>query len=162
MVAFEPVITPIVITKGLIAETTAELLRAGVQRRERMLVWIGRREGNEITIERVYVPAQRSGMDFFWLPPASMTKLMAEVRCDRSMVAAQVHTHPREAFHSAADDKWAVIRHEGALSLVVPEFARHTSPETFYQDAAGFVLSATNRWIEIPTVMMPHCYRITV
>jgi len=36
------------------------------------------------------------------------------------MVAAQVHSHPDEAFHSKGDDEWAIVRHEGALSIVVP------------------------------------------
>jgi hypothetical protein len=38
-------------------------------------------------------------------------------------IRAQVHTHPREAFHSSTDDAWPIVHLEGFLSLVIPEFA---------------------------------------
>jgi hypothetical protein len=62
------------------------------------------------------------------------------------MVAAQVHTHPHEAFHSAADDRWAIVRHVGALSLVLPDFAQKTSIDSFLNEAAVFRLSDRNEW----------------
>jgi len=35
---------------------------------------------------------------------------------------AQVHSHPTEAYHSEADDRFAIVTAEGGLSLVVPNF----------------------------------------
>ena len=37
---------------------------------------------------------------------------------------AQVHSHPTEAYHSDADDQFAIVTAEGGLSLVVPDFGR--------------------------------------
>src|SRR5439155_4903701 len=41
---------------------------------------------------------------------------------------AQVHSHPQEAFHSEADDRYAIVTTEGGLSLVVPNFG-HASAD---------------------------------
>ena len=35
----------------------------------------------------------------------------------------QLHTHPGRAFHSAVDDRLALPRHTGAISIVIPDFA---------------------------------------
>jgi hypothetical protein len=37
---------------------------------------------------------------------------------------AQVHSHPSEAYHSDADDRYAIVTAEGGLSLVVPNFGK--------------------------------------
>lgn len=39
--------------------------------------------------------------------------------------AGQVHTHPTDAFHSTTDDHFPLVTLRGALSLVIPDFARH-------------------------------------
>ncbi len=38
------------------------------------------------------------------------------------MVLAQLHTHPGMAFHSLADDRLALPRQTGAISIVVPDY----------------------------------------
>jgi proteasome lid subunit RPN8/RPN11 len=88
----------------------------------------------------------------FQIPAASMAALYAELRERRLMVAAQVHSHPYEAFHSRADDRWAIIRHEGALSLVVPNFASSTTAANFLEDTKIFQFSVTARWTEVTQV----------
>ena len=39
-------------------------------------------------------------------------------------VLARVHSHPTRAYHSSLDDDNMIISHEGAISIVVPDFAR--------------------------------------
>ena len=79
----------------------------------------------------------------FHIPPEGMTALYAELRHKRLMVAAQVHSHPQEAFHSKADDRWAIVRHEGALSLVVPHFAQATTLDRFLETSR----STSSQWV---------------
>jgi hypothetical protein len=40
------------------------------------------------------------------------------------LLAGQIHAHPERAYHSGADDELALVRLPGALSIVVPGFAR--------------------------------------
>jgi len=39
-------------------------------------------------------------------------------------LAAQVHSHPTEAYHSETDDTYPIVTVRGGLSLVVPDFGR--------------------------------------
>jgi Na+-transporting NADH:ubiquinone oxidoreductase subunit NqrA len=91
-----------------------------------------------------------------------MSALYAELRRRRLLVAAQVHSHPREAFHSKADDRWAIVRHEGALSLVVPNFASGTTLLNFLDKTKVYQFSALAEWIEVPrSEVEPSCLRIS-
>lgn len=133
-----------------IAQTLKTLQRSGQRRHEGIVFWLGRRTSERIDITEVYEPAHEAKADYFHIPPRSMQLLQKELRTKRLMIAAQVHSHPMEAFHSRADDTWAVIRHVGAVSIVLPYFAANTSTDSFFEDAAIFQLNETNRWLQVP------------
>jgi hypothetical protein len=94
-------------------------------------------------------PAQVAGADIFRIPPPAMREIIGIIAKHGWMIAAQVHSHPKEAFHSLADDTWAIVRHENALSLVLPYFAAKTTWTSFQQDQKAFRLAADNRWHEV-------------
>lgn len=137
-------------TADLIATTLQQLREAGLRRCECVTLWLARRTAHTLQVEAVYRPTQTAREDMFHIPPAGMTALYAELRLRRLMVAAQVHSHPQEAFHSKADDRWAIVRHEGALSLVVPHFALDTTVARFLDDTKVYQFSAAARWTEVP------------
>ena len=153
--------TPVTISSALVVKTLAQLQSVGRRRSEHVLLWLGKRENGNISISKLWIPEQRAGRDFFEIPPRSMQALFDELRRDRLMVAAQVHTHPRKAFHSWADDTWAIVRHAGALSLVLPYFALKTAPHDFVRDAAVILLSRENEWLEVPATDRHRFYQIT-
>ena len=78
-----------------------------------------------------------------------MAAIMQRLRTANLMIAAQVHTHPREAFHSRADDTWAIVRHAGALSIVLPDFARNTTPTNFFSTGAVYECTAEGAWTQV-------------
>jgi len=138
------------IPTGVVNETLASLKAAGVQRHEGVVLWLGRRErAARVTVVEAYVPDQEADDDYFRIPPASMAALLRHLGETNTFLAAQVHSHPREAFHSRADDDWAIVRHLGALSLVVPHFATRTVADTFVTHCAAFRLSERNSWDEL-------------
>jgi proteasome lid subunit RPN8/RPN11 len=130
-------------------ETLIHLRAAGEKHCECVVLWLGHREDKVIRVVRAYRPEQTAREDIFRIPPRGMDALRSELRQQRLMVAAQVHSHPGEAFHSAADDYWAIVRHEGALSLVVPRFAATTMPENFLSTTKVFRFSAGGKWLEV-------------
>lgn len=132
-----------------IEETLRHLREAGQRGNECVVLWFGRESATGIEIEAVYRPAQMAGADIFRIPPAAMREIIGILAQRGWMIAAQVHSHPREAFHSLADDKWAIVRHENALSLVVPYFAANTTAASFLRDQKTFKLTADNRWHEL-------------
>ncbi|EZP73076.1 hypothetical protein BV96_01266 [Sphingomonas paucimobilis] len=133
---------------------TIDILRAGGARsQERVVLWLGDAPGirEPMRVTEVYEPDQITDIDYFKLPPASLRALMTRLRAARLKILAQVHSHPGKAFHSEADDEWAIIRHVGALSLVLPEFARNTTPANFAEQTASYRLSGENEWVRVPT-----------
>jgi proteasome lid subunit RPN8/RPN11 len=139
----------LLIPATVIDETLAFLRRAGDRQSEGVVLWLGRREPRGITVTEAYVPEQEAACDYFRIPPPAMAALLAHLGDTGTFIAAQVHSHPREAFHSEADNTWAIVRHLGALSLVVPRFARDTAAGNFVRQIAAFRLSHTNVWQEL-------------
>lgn len=144
----------------LVSQTLVQLQSVGRWHSEHVLFWLGKRQDRLISIQKIWTPEQRAGRAFFEIPEHSMQALFDELRRNRLVVAAQIHTHPREAFHSWADDTWAILRHAGALSLVLPYFALKTRPDSFVKDAAVFVLSPANEWIEAAPKDVQEFYQI--
>ncbi len=134
------------VSNALIAETV-DYLRAS-RRRERVVLWLGRRIGDDVRIHEVFLPIQITDADYFRIPSDGMDALFHHLRSSGLFAAGQVHTHPEEAFHSPADDRWALVRHEGALSLVVPRFCQETTIATFVDDAKVFRLDAEDNFVE--------------
>lgn len=136
----------IVIPRSVVAASLTHLKSDGAHSREGVVLWLGRREGAGVAIERVLRPDQEARSDVFRIPAPSMAKIMSQLRTEGLMIGAQVHTHPQDAFHSAADDAWAIVRHVGALSLVLPRFALRTTLESFFDDAATYVMVPDGSW----------------
>ena len=147
----------------LIDTTLTQLREAGVRNCECVTLWLGRRIGEFTQVEMVFQPTQTAREDMFHIPPDAMAALYAKLREYRLMVAAQIHSHPNAAFHSKADDRWAIVRHEGALSVVVPHFAREITVERFLEDAMVYQFSTKARWTEVPAAEVPKSWlRITL
>ncbi len=136
------------VPRRAVAETIHFLQEAGERHSECVVLWLGRRIGERIQVEKVVRPMQQCRVDQFIIPPLSMATLMRELQSSRLMIAAQVHSHPMDAFHSEADDRWAIVRHVGALSLVLPFFAREVTCESFLEEAAVFQLDARDNWLQ--------------
>lgn len=138
----------------VVSRTLEILQEAGRKGCECVVLWLGCVHGDQIVVKEAYRPAHEGRRDIFWIGEDGMQELKSRLRSTRTMIAAQVHTHPRRAFHSEADNKWAIIRHEGALSLVVPNFAIQTSPESFLTEAKTYRLDANDEWCEVEQLLI--------
>ena len=134
----------------VISNTLGLLREAGIDRREGIVLWLGRREDEYIQVTDAYQPLHTAKADMFHISSAGMNALHNELRHRRRMVAAQVHTHPGRAYHSKADDRWAIVRHVGALSLVLPHFAFGTTVDTFLEIAKVYRFSEDGSWLHVP------------
>jgi hypothetical protein len=134
----------------IVAETIDHLRAAGCLQRECIVFWLGRNGAESIGILEARRPRHTAWRDRFQIPPDEMTDLKDYLCENRYMIAAQIHSHPAEAYHSHADDIGAVIRHLGALSFVIPRFAGETTVSSFLGEAAVFELRQGNRWTRLP------------
>lgn len=129
-------------------EQSIENLKASIDK-EKVLLWLGKRLGENYVVDEVFTPMQTTEVDYFHISEEGMDNLMNKLRANRKMIVAQIHTHPREAFHSLADDRWAIVRHKGAYSLVLPYFASTTTTKNFLNEVAIFALNEFNAWKEV-------------
>jgi proteasome lid subunit RPN8/RPN11 len=136
------------ISNQLIEQTLDELRRGGAKGHERVVLWLGT-PGAIVQVTEIFVPQQTTASDYFHISREGMAHLMRHLREDDLMIAAQVHSHPEDAFHSKADDYWAIVRHVGALSFVLPHFALETKAHSFLADAVLFELNEHNHWVEV-------------
>lgn len=138
------------VPKNLVYSTLEEIQKAGMNRQERLVLWLGKNTSSDKVITEIFIPQQISDVDYFHLSSESMKNTLRYLRERRLKIIMQVHSHPADAFHSAADSRWAIIRHEGALSLVIPYFGFKTNENNFFEGAALFRLSKNNIWLQIP------------
>lgn len=143
-----------------VEQTLGFLQQAGKKHIECVVLWLAKKQNGFLNIQTIYLPQQIADIDYFRIPQESLSELMAYLRHNRLMVAAQVHSHPDSAFHSKADDAWAIIRHVGGLSLVLPSFAGTTSAESFVKNTVVFRLSESNRWDEVSSNKVEQHYRV--
>lgn len=141
---------PIRCPQAVVTQTIEAIRRGGYESRETLVFWLGRKHGGIVEVIEAYIPPQQAEIDWFRVPPESMRVVMQHLRQRRAHICAQVHSHPGLAFHSEADDEWALIRHRGALSLVVPHFGRTTSADNFLASTAVYALSDADCWERVP------------
>ena len=108
---------------GGILESSADALRSlseGV--RESVVLWIGLGGADKAHVQRILVPQQLASPKHFEVSLEERVRIIRALGVSGEKVLAQLHTHPRRAFHSCADDRLALPRHTGAISIVVPDF----------------------------------------
>lgn len=132
-----------------VVHTITRIRQRGVSGAEGVMLWLGRRGGLDANVSEAYEPIYRSKADQFIVPPAGMSALMDRICATGHAVVAQVHSHPQQAFHSKADETWALVKHVGAYSIVLPWFCAHTTTACFWQQAAVFVMQPNGRWLEL-------------
>lgn len=105
------------------------LYDCGLDGHEGMALWIGRahKTSNEVQIVRLFVPEQIPITTAFGVT-VDLTERAHFTLTDNlalgELFSCRIHSHPARAFHSPRDDANGVITHQGALSIVVPNFAR--------------------------------------
>lgn len=138
-------------SKDILSDTIDRLKRGGERGEERVVLWLSRpKNQNLANVDEVYEPLQTANVDYFRLPPESMRLLVGHLRSTRRKIVAQIHTHPGIAFHSEADADWSIIRHIGALSLVLPYFATRTTPTNFLEEVMTYEYSSYGDWVHRP------------
>ena len=75
------------------------------------------------TISEVVHPQHLAHAGGFELASDWINGLWLELARAGRGIRVQVHTHPKEAFHSGIDDDFPIIHSVGFLSLVIPDFA---------------------------------------
>ena len=118
-----------VIPVSIIEDTVAFLRSVGADGFEGFVLWGGQTTDKDcFRFSSSIVPAQQAMLTENGLLVTVDGQALFEV--NRSLhergltLAAQVHSHPTEAYHSATDDAFPLVTILGGLSVVIPGFAR--------------------------------------
>lgn len=135
-------------------DQTVEILRArGKQGFEAFVVWGGtvERGGAEVSFRSGLIPAQEghktdTGL-LVTVSGESLFEVNRELYGRGELLAAQIHSHPTDAYHSDTDDCHSLVTLTGALSIVIPFFGRDGA-----QDRTGWAwyrLVGEGEWAEL-------------
>jgi hypothetical protein len=112
-----------------VIESTIKALQIfGKRRLEGLVLWLGQVEPGRAHVIRALVPDQQSVSDEegigYFVEGETLFKLNQVLSETGLRLIAQVHSHPSEAYHSATDDRYAIVTADGGFSLVVPNFGK--------------------------------------
>lgn len=145
-----------------VVEVTQPLLaEPGLEGYEAVVVWVGRmRAEASVDIIEVIRPTQIAKRSpagcSVEIPPDALTDLIRALD-EESFIAVRLHTHPTEAYHSDLDDTNMLIGHLGAISIVVPYFAR--DPIELGRCSVN-ELTRRDSWVELPSYEIEQRFRI--
>jgi len=106
----------------VLKETFAHFRDCGGGRRECQVLWVSPWDSLH-TITKAIHPEHKSHVAGFVLDNQWLNDFCLSLAEGNLGIRCQVHTHPREAFHSQTDDAFPIIHTVGFLSLVIPKFA---------------------------------------
>ncbi len=140
------------IRRPTIEEMLGAMREFGTHGWELLVLWLGQVDTTHgaALVTHAYVPDQNpvkseDGVGYF-VTGQTLFELNRNLSRTGLRLIAQVHSHPAEAFHSEADDRYAIVTAQGGLSLVVPDFG-HAAPDP--SSWAVFRL-AGSEWLEVP------------
>jgi tetratricopeptide (TPR) repeat protein len=118
----------VIIAPAVIDVTMKALQKYGAHRLEGLVLWLGHVEPGRARVVQAFLPEQHpvsdeSGLGYFVTGDA-LFELNRGLAVTGLRLIAQVHSHPKEAYHSRADDRFAIVTAEGGFSLVVPNFGK--------------------------------------
>lgn len=109
------------IPAALFEKTFEHFRQCGRGRRECQVLWTSSWDDPE-NISDVVHPRHLAHSGGFQLASDWINQFWLELARANRGIRVQIHTHPREAFHSCIDDEFPIIHTAGFLSLVIPNF----------------------------------------
>lgn len=141
-----------VIPRSILMETIFFLREVGVEGFEGFVLWAGELlDPQTLRFSATLVPDQNATMTenglLVRVDGKALFEINKSVHARNAILAAQVHSHPTEAYHSSTDDAYPLVTLMGSLSVVVPDFARNAPSDLPFW--AWYRLSKRGRWLPV-------------
>lgn len=134
------------ISQVVLCDLEATFALAGQTQCEGSAMLIADRSGR---VKRAVVPDQVANpAPACWVQVTTKGKLqLAAALGHDEIYVARIHSHPGAAFHSETDDANPALNHEGALSLVAPDFGAGLASGL---ERCAVYLRTGGAWLELP------------
>ena len=111
-----------------IRETEHAIQSVGKRGYESFVLWSGTRDRDTFTVDKVHFPKQTSyklddGL-CVRIDGSELHRLNVWLYTAQQVIGVQVHSHPRDAYHSDTDNTYPIATLDGSLSIVLPFFGR--------------------------------------
>lgn len=139
--------------KLLMTEACLNAIQAGIapevrKGHEGIVYLLGRTDGTVTLAVTAFRPEAITTHGSFLVKPRAMAACVRTGARLGLQIVAQVHTHPKKAFHSDGDVDGARIRYAGYISIVLPDYGRRLPS---LSDSAIYISSNSGDWSEIPS-----------
>jgi hypothetical protein len=123
-------VTTFRIQAHVLADTLHFLKEVGEAGYEGFVLWgAQKREPSTLLITSAVIPDQHAIVTeqglLVMVDGQALFEVNRELHERNEILAGQVHTHPTTAYHSSTDDHLPLVTLLGAISLVLPDFARY-------------------------------------
>ncbi len=153
----------ITVRRVTIEKMLATIREFGANGWELLVLWVGEIEpsGESAHVVQAFVPKQKAltsedGVGYF-VSGETLFELNRALAETGLRLIAQIHSHPKMAYHSEADDRYAIVTAEGGYSLVVPDFGDASAdPSTW----AVYRLHGRD-WIELAEKEVREIFKVT-
>lgn len=141
-----------IISGDIVAATVAFLREVGEAGYEGFALWSGVHVDTEtFRFTCVRIPQQRAFATSTGLLVVVDGHALFEINRDvhqaKELLGGQVHTHPTTAYHSSTDDHYPLVTMVGALSVVIPDFARNAPSDVEFW--AWYRLAEYGSWTPV-------------
>jgi len=89
---------------------------------ETCAIWVGEAYLDIFEVKEVWFPKQENTMISYYIPDIDVHNINVRLNKNKYSAIAQLHTHPREAFHSSVDDDYTILTLPGSFSIVIPDY----------------------------------------
>ena len=145
-------ITPPQTRRVVLTAACRDALQAGLapeidRRHEGVVYLIGQTGGATSLLAAVFRPRAATSSGSFHVDATAMRPVVETASAAGLQVVGQLHTHPNEAFHSAGDEAGALIRFNGFVSIVLPDYGARLP--SFDGAAVYMFSSAARRFVQL-------------
>ncbi len=135
---------------GCFDEAYSFLKGAGNKYFEAVALFAGTIEENHAIINKVIFPLQESSRSkhglMYTVRGDELHRINTWLYENKLKLIAQIHSHPREAYHSDTDNEFPIVSTVGSLSIVVPNFAQASINHLNW---AYYMLQSETKWQEL-------------
>ena len=140
-------INSITLSQEILVKAYEFLRYAGTKGVEGICLFAGQMNETTFIIKETIIPRQKGyileqGL-MYAVESDELHNLNVWLYENEMQLIAQIHSHPREAYHSLADDRYPIVDSYGGISIVVPDFA---SGQVSLFDTAIYRLSLSKTW----------------
>jgi hypothetical protein len=141
-----------VIQPAVVDDTISFLRAVGAHGYEGFVLWSGKHESpGTFRFVAALVPEQRGMVTdkglLVTVDGEALFKINKTIHERGEILGGQVHTHPTTAYHSSTDDHYPLVTLLGALSVVLPDFARNAPADLEYW--AWYRLAGYGIWEQV-------------